>query len=423
MEPRRRRKKHRANSEGSIYHDSDGCWRGALTTGWIGNKPKRKFFRGETQDAVVDKIQEARRKLRLGLLSAVPEKQSLESFLNSWLTDVAKPRVRPKTLQHYSSLIKNHILPALGKVPLVKLTPQHVQVFLASKRDDLSPKTCRHLRTCLSIALGSAVKWNLVVRNSAALTDPPALGDRRVRFLSVDELGAFDAAARGHRLEALFSLALSTGARQAELLGLRWKDIDLENREISISAQLQRVDGKLTLTTPKTRKSRRKVRLCESAVSALIAHRMRQEFEKELASSMWADLDFVFTNPSTGTPIDQRTLVKHFYRIRDAAGIKDFRFHDLRHSCATFLLAQGVPVKMISEILGHSSSSFTMDIYAHAMPKLQEEASKQMDSVLDAARTAQKKREDKEKLSRGAATGAATGEENVVAVTPKAVVN
>ena len=167
----RPKRKHRANGEGSPYQLAGGAWRGALTIGWIGDRPKRKFFRADTQAAVVDKLQKARRDLRLGILSQTPEKQTLAEYLTTWLTDVATPRCRPKTLTHYEGLIRLHIIPVIGKVPLLKLSPQHVQMMLTEKSATLSPKTCQHLRTCLRVALGTAVKWNLIQRNAAALSD------------------------------------------------------------------------------------------------------------------------------------------------------------------------------------------------------------------------------------------------------------
>ena len=299
-----------------------------------------------------------------------------------------------------------------------------MQRFLTEKLESLSPKTTQHLRTCLRVALGTAVKWNMVPRNAAALADPPPRPERRVRFLSEEELGAFEKAARGHRFEAAFTLALSTGAREAEILGLQWPRVDLEKKQIEIAVQLQRIGGKLILTAPKTEKSVRTVLLCDAAVKALTAHGMRQETDRRLASTRWQDLGFVFANPATGTPLDQRTLVKYFYKIRDAAGIKNLRFHDLRHSCASFLLAHGVPIKMISELLGHSSTSFTMDIYSHVLPKLQKEAAAQMDVVFDAAKKAHADREEKKaEAGRGAATGAAGAEKAAVSSLGKQVVN
>jgi len=421
---KKQHKRHRSNGEGSPYQTADGTWRAALVVCWKGSKPKRKFYRGRTKADVLEKLDESRRSLRLGILSEAPEKQTLQQFLDSWIEDVATPRVRPKTLTHYKYLINNHIVPGLGKIPLLKLSPQQVQRFLTEKLESLSPKTTQHLRTCLRVALGTAVKWGLVQRNAAALADPPPRPERRVRFLSEEELGRFEAAARGHHFEAAFTVALSTGAREAEVLGLQWPRVDLEKKQIEIAVQLQRIAGKLILTTPKTEKSVRTVLLCDAAVKALAAHKMRQDVDKQLASTRWQDLGFVFANPCTGTPLDQRTLVKYFYKIRDAAGIKNLRFHDLRHSCASFLLAHGVPIKMISEMLGHSSTAFTMDIYAHVLPKLQREAAAQMDVIFDAAKKAHADREEKKaEAGRGAATGAAGTEEAAESSLGKQLVN
>ncbi|MGE5647741.1 MAG: tyrosine-type recombinase/integrase, partial [Acidobacteriota bacterium] len=391
--------------------------------GWLGDKPKRKFFTGDTQEEVVDKLQKARHDLRLGILSEAPERQTLEQYLRSWLADVATPRVRPGTLTHYRIMIEKHIVPIVGKVPLVKLSPQHVQMLLSENAKTLSAKTCRHIRTCLRVALGTAVKWNLIHRNAAALSDPPPLPDRHVRSMTEEELAAFEKAARQHPFEAVFILALATGARKGELLGLRWPHVDLERKQIEIAEQLQRIykpgpapedkdapKTQLVLTAPKTKKGFRTVLLCDDAVRSLTAHKMRQEADKRLASTRWQDGDFVFANPTTGTPLDPRTVIKYFYQVRKAAGITGLRFHDLRHSCASFLLAHGVPVKMVSEMLGHSSTAFTMDVYGHVLPRMQQQAVAEMNAIFEGARKAQKEREEREKADQGAAAGAATGE-------------
>jgi integrase len=423
---KKQRRRNRSNGEGSPYPVADGTWRAALVTGWMGDKPKRKFYRGRTKAEVLQKLDDDRRDLRLGILSEAPERQTLEQYLASWVKDVATPRVRPRTLVHYQSLIDRHIVPVIGRVPLVKLSPQHVQMLISAKLETLSPKTCRHIRTCLRVALGTAVKWNLIQRNAAALSDAPPMPDQHVRSMTEEELASFEKAAQGHPFEAAFVLALATGAREGEILGLQWSRVDCERRQMQIAVQLQRVylkpasanaedDGpktSLILSAPKTKKSFRVVLLCDAAVTALTAHKMRQEADKRLASTLWQEGDFVFANPTTGTPLDPRTLIKYFHQVKDAAGIKDLRFHDLRHSCASFLLAHGVPVKMISEMLGHSSTAFTMDVYGHVLPKMQQQAVTEMNAIFEAARKTQKERE--EKAARGAATGAAGGEDGQI---------
>lgn len=420
---KKQRKRHRSNGEGSPYPVADGSWRAALVTGWLGDKPKRKFYRGSTKAEVLDKMDTDRRDLRLGILSEAPEKQTLKQYLTSWLKDVATPRVRPGTLVHYRIMIEKHIVPIIGKVPLVKLSPQHVQMLLSESAKTLSAKTCRHIRTCLRVALGTAVKWNLIHRNAAALSDPPPLPEHHVRSMTEEELAAFEKAARQHRFEAAFIVALATGARKGEILGLKWSHVDLEKKQIEISVQLQRIykpggppedkdapKTELVLSVPKTRKGFRTIMLCDDAVRSLTAHKLRQEQDKQLASTRWKDDDFVFANPTTGTPLDPRTLIKYFYQVRKAAGITGLRFHDLRHSCASFLLAHGVAVKMVSEMMGHASTAFTMDVYGHVLPRMQQQAVGEMNAIFDAARKAQKEREEKEKADRGAATGAAGGE-------------
>jgi integrase len=269
----------------------------------------------------------------------------------------------------------NHIISGLGTIALKKLHPQQIQEFLPGKLTSLSVTSCKHLRTGLKVAFNWAVENNLIARNPAnsKLIRPPKI-EHHVRFMTIAELGAFRAASRGNWMEHALNLALATGIREAEVLGLQWERLDLEKRVARIEVQLQRIDGELVLTEPKTKKSRRTIRLNEDAVRALAARKIQQEGEKQASGDTWKESGFVFTNRDTGAPMDQRTLVKYFYKARDAAGVKGLTFHGLRHTYASVLLARGTPIKDVSENLGHSDVAF----YGHCMPDFRDKAANEM---------------------------------------------
>jgi integrase len=211
---------------------------------------------------------------------------------------------------------------------------------------------------------------------------PPRVEKADLKVFGPVEASKFLEAIREHRWEALFATALALGLRQGEILGLRWGDIDFTQCKLTVKHALQRVDGKLQLVEPKTDKSRRSIALPQVAVSALYAHRSQQEQEKALAGSRWMESGLVFTT-TVGTAVDQRRLLTHFHAIVRTAGLPDIRFHDLRHSAATLLLAQGVHPRVVMEILGHSSISLTMNTYSHVIPVMQRAAADQMDEVLN----------------------------------------
>jgi integrase len=193
------------------------------------------------------------------------------------------------------------------------------------------------LRTALSIA----VRWDMVSRNVAKLVDRPRLERKPINPLTPDEARRFLAATKGHRLEALFSVALALGLRQGEALGLRWEDIDLAAGTLRVCHQLQRVDGRLVLVPPKTAKGRRTLVMPRLIVDSLREHEKRQVAEKIWAGSRWEETGLVFAN-RLGGPIQARRVIEQFHAALTDAGMRRIRFHDLRHSCATLLLVQGV---------------------------------------------------------------------------------
>jgi integrase len=254
----------------------------------------------------------------------------------------------------------------------------------------MTPSAARYARTVLRAALSRAMKWGLVVRNAAALAEPPRSPRKEARYLDPDQARALLTAAEGHKDEALFVTAIMCGLRRGELLGLRWQDIDLDaRRAIRIRNALHRVrvpggpPSTLQLEDVKTEKSKRTISpLPAQVVTALRAHRLRQtdKFGVPLPTA------YVFTSINGG-PIDATTLSYHYQRLLAKAGLPHFRIHDLRHSCASILLAAGVPPKVIQEMLGHSQISTTMNIYAHVMPNLKQEAADPMDAMFGGTAT------------------------------------
>jgi integrase len=270
-----------------------------------------------------------------------------------------------------------HVCPTLGSTKLSALTPAHVQGLFRQKLDDgLAPKAVKYIHTTLHRALRQAVRWGLVPRNAAAEADPPRVVTPEMRPLSPIQARTLLQAAKGNRLEALYVLAVTTGMRQGELLGLGWEDVDLECRTVRVRRTLTLARGGPHLTEPKTRGSRRSIRLTASAVDALERHRERQEAEGAAAGGVWNAWDLVFCT-KRGTPVRRDNLHdKHWKPLLGRVGLPDIRFHDLRHTCATLLLTKTVHPKIVSEMLGHSSVSITLDTYSHVIPGLQEVAAR-----------------------------------------------
>jgi integrase len=311
------------------------------------------------------------------------ESPKLAAFLDAWLDDVVARSVRPKTHASYRSIVGCHLKPALGHIRLADLRPGHVQAYLnAAIASGLAPRTVAYHRNILRQALGHAERIELVGRNVARLAVPPRIPRSTVSPLDPDEARRFLAAIAGDRLEAAYLLALAAGLRQGEILGLRWADVDLPGGTARIRVALQRVDGLFALVEPKSASSRRSVALPSIAVNALVVHRERQATERQTVPAPEPPFDDLIFTTTAGQPIDGINLTRRFQRILRQAGIRRQRFHDLRHACASLLLAQGVPARVVMETLGHSQISLTLDTYSHVLPALGRDAADRMDAVL-----------------------------------------
>jgi integrase len=220
-----------------------------------------------------------------------------------------------------------------------------------------------------------------VPRNVATLVDAPRVERAEIRPMTPEEARQFLDVMKDDRLEALYSVAIALGLRQGEALGLLWPDIDLVRGTLTVQRSLQRIEGKLKLVEPKTTRSRRTINLPQVAINSLLAHRARQQQERLIAGNAWQETGFVFTT-SIGTPLDASTVTHRFQATLQTAGFPRTRFHDLRHTCATLLLVQGVHPRLVMEILGHSQISLTMNLYSHVIPAMNTEVAREMDALL-----------------------------------------
>jgi integrase len=308
-------------------------------------------------------------------------------LLDRWLDDAVTLTVRPRTLASYTYIVRVHLAPALGEMPLTALTAQHVQGFLNAKSaSGLAPRTVGYLRGVLRQAIGYAERMDLVGRNVARLARPPRVPRRQVSPLTLEEARLFRIAVDGDRLEALYLVAVGCGLRQGEILGLRWGDVDMEGRLLRVRFALARVDGDLALVEPKSATSRRTVPMPSFVAEALAAHRDRQAAEalprRPEPPDPFADLVFTTT---LGTPLDGISVTRRFQRVLKGAGLPRQRFHDLRHAAASYMLAAGVPARVVMETLGHSEISLTLNTYSHVLPGLGRDAADRMDALLGAA--------------------------------------
>jgi len=319
-----------------------------------------------------------------------PAKVTVAEFLDRWLHDYAWPNLAPRTAEGYEQIIRGHLVPGLGYIPLTELRPEHLQRYysekLASGRRDgkgsLSPRTVRHHHMTLHGALQSAVKWGLLARNPADGVDAPRYQAHEMRTLNEDDIRIFLAAAHPTPYYALFYLALFTGMRRSELLALRWNDIDLDLAQVSVVRTLHQLhDRKIVFRAPKTAKGRRTVARPPSAALRLREHRQKQEAVRVCLGIPLQGDDLVFSQPD-GRPLLPDTVTHAWVKLARRTGLSGVRFHDARHSHASLMLKAGIHPKVVQERLGHASIQITLDTYSHIAPGLQAAAAARFDQGL-----------------------------------------
>jgi integrase len=374
----------RGNNEGSLYeHWRNGKkvgYRGAYTVPTAAG-PKRRYVSGKTREEVRRKLAKAMGDRDSGLVFDAGA-LTVEEYMDRWLRDV-KDTVRQSTHERYGYAIGPHIKPAIGRIKLKDLTSAQVRWFYRDRLDyGLAPATVHKLHVVLHKALKAAVSDGLIPGNPTANLKLPRIIKEEIDPLDQEEARRLLEAACGDRLEALYVLALNTGMRQGELLALKWVDVDLERGVLRVRRTLSRRDNAYVLGEPKTKKSRRTIRLTAGAATALEVHLSRQLEEMERVGSLYQPGGLVFAS-TTGTIINPSNLRNRSFKpLLEHTGLRPIRFHDLRHTCATLLLSNNVNPKIVSELLGHANIAITLDTYSHLLPDMQESAVRAMEGAL-----------------------------------------
>src|SRR5215217_4223927 len=379
------KKKQRGNGSGTVYarKNKDGKvigYRGS----YFAPDGKRRYVSGKTKTEAQRALRKATAARDGGLVFDAGS-IALGEYLDRWLSISVRGTVRRSTYVRYEGLVRNHITPSIGRMKLKGLTPTHVRSLYRKKLDaGLAPRSVNYIHVTLHKALEQAVLDGLVPRNVAEGVKAPQVHKEEVRPLSPTQVRALLSAASGDRLEALYVLAIHTGLRQGELLGLKWTDVDLDAGTLSVQRSLD-ADG--TFKPPKRKKSRRTMKLTLQAVEALRLHRKRQN-EEQLKAAKWEDHGLIFPN-RVGKPMDHNNLYhRDFKSLLKRAGLwsedkdKRFTFHSLRHTCATLLLSMNVNPKIVHEIVGRATITRTMATYSHVLPGMGDVATTALEEEL-----------------------------------------
>ena len=374
--------KRRGRGEGTIYRLKSGLWKACANRGITADgKRNRIYFSGKTKREAQERLANYYAQTITGIF-VEPSRTTVATYLNQWLTDVVTSSVRPTTLRSYSGIVRRHIVPRIGSTLLGQLTARHVQwLYAEMDRSGLSPRLRELTHAVLRRSLEQAVRLNLLLKNPCDSVDKPRVPKKSMKTFSADDVRQFLTAARSNRLFALYQVAVTTGLRQGELLGLQWSDVDFEHRCINVRNTLQEDCGRFQLGEPKTNTSRRRVDLPNFVSVGLRDHRKRMIAEGNPGPWLFCD--------TAGGPLRKSNLTRRdFHPLVASAGLPRIRFHDLRHTAATLSLLAGIHPKVVQEMLGHASITITLDLYSHVLPSMQLDAAQRLDDLLSETKNA-----------------------------------
>ena len=368
--------KRRSNHEGTIYQRKNGTWRAQVTL-----DGRRLHFSARTQRECQEWIKKTIGRIDNGMTYA-STKTTLEEYMSGWL-ESSKSSLRETTWSHYNGVTQRYILPELGQIKLIELRGDQIQTLYDHLVvEGIGIPTVIKVHTVLQSALSLAVKAGKIGSNPVLATRPPRATSREMSVLDESQLNSLLVASQGHRLEALYHLAVTTGMRQMELLGLKWTDLDWDKQTLKVERQLVRSSVKgIQFLPPKTNSGRRTLSLGSNSINALRDHSKRQQIEKHAAGESWDENGLIFTI-TLGKSIDPRNLLRDFKKLLKVGGLPEIRFHDLRHTSATLMLNHGIPIMVVSRRLGHARPSTTLDIYGHLIPSMDVMAADKIDELV-----------------------------------------
>ncbi|MFG2638215.1 tyrosine-type recombinase/integrase [Streptomyces sp. NPDC048362] len=378
-------RKRNPNGAGSIWQRRDGRYEARVYVPQPDGTCKRKTVYGATWEECDTKRQELVRRDRQGIPTPT-RSAKLSEWLPYWLAHYVEPRRKLSTYDKYETHVRLYLVPLLGTKRLESLSVADVRRFITRMQNAHTAATAKEAHRVLRTAITAAVREELITRNVASLVEPPRVKQREIRPWSLEETLTFLEAARRDPLYAAFVLAVAMGLRRGELVGLRWTDVDLDNRVLHVRHQTQRRRGELYDDDPKSRRSR-VVPMPALCLAPLRWHRLRQREAFKRTGVAWSESGYVFATRN-GRPVEPRNVYRSFTRVAADAGLRVVRLHDARHGTATLLTAAGVAPRVIMEILGHSQISITMDVYTHVVQDTQREAISHMDRLLKRRRPA-----------------------------------
>lgn len=377
--------KGRGNGEGSVF-ERTGLPPGSKKT-WVA---QYTLPSGDRKQIYCESKQEAQKALRKALNDLDQGRvvegrdQTVKEYIEFWIDNVQRLRVRESTYHGQKAHVKKHIVPSLGRYLLRKLTTDQIESFYADLfREGLSPGTIKHIHAILHKAFDQALRKRKILTNVFDLVTPPRYSLPERKPLTFEQARQLLALVEGHWMEMLVKLALATGMRRGELLALRWDDIDFADQSLQVRHTVNRYAGRGFIESePKTDRGRRKILLPLLILEALGVHRTQQEEQRQKAGQKWRGGNLVFCN-RYGSYLDPGTVRLNFLALLQAAGLPLMHFHDLRHSSATFLLAMKINARVVQERLGHSHVNITLALYGHVIPGMQEEAAQKIGGVFE----------------------------------------
>jgi integrase len=319
-----------------------------------------------------------------------PKRITMSEYLEQWLRDYCVPNLAPRTTEGYQYIVRTHLIPTLGQIPLMQLKPEHLQQMyynkLTSGRSDgkggLSNRSVRYCHVTLHKALQNALKMGMIMRNPADAVEPPKVHRREMQTMNESDIHLFLEMARSTQYYTIFYVLIFTGLRRSEILALRWSDVDLLLCQLSVNRTIHQLhNGQIIFGEAKTQKSRRLIALSPSTVAVLKEHRETQEGQRRSIGLSLLDDDLIFCQEN-GKPLLPDSITHAWMRLARSIGLKGIRLHDARHTHASLMLKQGIHPKIVQERLGHSSIQVTLDTYSHVAPGLQQAAANRFDDIV-----------------------------------------